>query len=55
MVSVLTQAGSAMYEQAAASNAGGEADGGGASAGASSDDEETVDAEFREVGGEDKA
>ncbi|MDQ2655397.1 MAG: molecular chaperone DnaK [Chloroflexota bacterium] len=55
MVSVLTQAGSAMYEQAAASDAGGEADGGGASAGASSDDEETVDAEFREVGGEDKA
>ena len=55
MVSVLTQAGSAMYEQAAASNAGSDADEGGASSGGGSDDDETVDAEFREVGGEDKA
>jgi hypothetical protein len=55
MVSVLTQAGSAMYEQAAASNAGGAEDGGSASSGGGSDDDETVDAEFREVGGEDKA
>ncbi|MCA9880904.1 MAG: Hsp70 family protein, partial [Thermomicrobiales bacterium] len=54
MVSVLTQAGTAMYEQAAASNAGGEP-GGGAAPGSGSDDEETVDAEFREVGGEDRA
>jgi molecular chaperone DnaK len=57
MVSVLTQAGTAMYEQAAASNAasdGADGAGPGAGAGGSSDDEETVDAEFREVGAEDR-
>lgn len=54
MVSVLTQAGSAMYEQAAASNAGNDGADGASAGGSSSDDDETVDAEFREVGGEDK-
>ncbi|MCA9876291.1 MAG: Hsp70 family protein, partial [Thermomicrobiales bacterium] len=53
MVNVLTQAGSAMYEQAAASGADAEASDSGSGAG--SDDDETVDAEFREVGGEDKS
>ncbi len=58
MVSVLTQAGAAMYEQASASGAGSDgADGastGSGGASGSSDDDETVDAEFREVGAEDR-
>ena len=54
MVNALTQAGTAMYEQAAASNPGEASDGGAGAGAGGSDDEETVDAEFREVGGEDK-
>ncbi|MFT4039941.1 MAG: molecular chaperone DnaK [Thermomicrobiales bacterium] len=54
MVNALTQAGSAMYEQAAASNPGDAGDGGAGASAGGSDDDETVDAEFREVGGEDK-
>ena len=50
MVQTLTQAGSAMYEQGAAEGA--EASSNGAEPGAASGDEETVDAEFREVGGQ---
>lgn len=54
MVQTLTQAGSAMYEQQSAAE-GPEASSNGAEPGAGSGDDETVDAEFREVGGQDKA
>jgi molecular chaperone DnaK len=50
MVQVLTQAGTAMYEQAGAAAPG--ADGAGPEADAGEASDETVDAEFREVGGQ---
>jgi molecular chaperone DnaK len=51
MVQTLTQAGSAMYAQQDAAQ-GEEPSSNGAGPGAASGDEETVDAEFREVGGQ---
>jgi molecular chaperone DnaK len=52
MVQTLTQVGTAMYAQAG--DAGGpDMSGNGAEPGAGAEDEETVDAEFREVGGQD--
>jgi molecular chaperone DnaK len=50
MVQVLTQAGTAMYEQAGAAAPG--ADGAGPEADTGEGSDETVDAEFREVGGQ---
>jgi molecular chaperone DnaK len=52
MVQTLTQVGSSMYEQAGAAP-GADMGGNGAEPGAGAEDEETVDAEFREVGGQD--
>jgi molecular chaperone DnaK len=51
MVQTLTQAGSAMYEQQGAAE-GPEASSNGAGPGAAEGEDETVDAEFREVGGQ---
>ena len=56
MVQTLTQVGTSMYEQAGAAGAP-DMSGNGASpdgAGPQEADEETVDAEFREVGGQDR-
>src|SRR5215204_2644882 len=53
MVQSLTQVGTSMYEQAGAAGAD-MSDNGASPDGASADDEETVDAEFREVGGEER-
>jgi molecular chaperone DnaK len=53
MVQTLTQAGSAMYEQQGAAE-GPEASSNGAGPGAAEGEDETVDAEFREVGGEER-
>ena len=55
MVQTLTQVGTAMYEQASATPPGADmSDNGAEPEGETADDEETVDAEFREVGGEDR-
>jgi molecular chaperone DnaK len=54
MVQILTQAGTAMYEQAGAAGADMGGNGAGPDGAAEPEDEETVDAEFREVGGEDR-
>ena len=55
MVQTLTQAGASMYEQAGAGAPGADMSGNGAGPdGAADEDEETVDAEFREVGGEER-
>jgi molecular chaperone DnaK len=53
MVQSLTQVGTSMYEQAGAAGTD-MSDNGASPDGASAEDEETVDAEFREVGGEER-
>ena len=54
MVQTLTQVGTSMYEQAGAPGADMGGNGAGPAGAAEPEDEETVDAEFREVGGEDR-
>jgi molecular chaperone DnaK len=56
MVQTLTQVGTSMYEQAGPADGGPDMSGNGASpdGAAEPEDEETVDAEFREVGGEER-
>jgi molecular chaperone DnaK len=54
MVQSLTQVGTSMYEQAGAAGADMSDNGASPDGGAGAEDEETVDAEFREVGGEER-
>jgi molecular chaperone DnaK len=54
MVQTLTQAGTSMYEAAGAAGPDMGGNGAGSAAPSGPEDEETVDAEFREVGGEDR-
>jgi molecular chaperone DnaK len=54
MVQTLTQAGTSMYEAAGAAGPDMGGNGAGPDGAAEPEDEETVDAEFREVGGEDR-
>jgi molecular chaperone DnaK len=55
MVQSLTQVGTSMYEQAGAAGADMSDNGASPDGSADAEDEETVDAEFREVGGEERA
>jgi len=54
MVQSLTQVGTSMYEQAGAAGADMSDNGAGPDGSAGAEDDETVDAEFREVGGEER-
>jgi molecular chaperone DnaK len=54
MVQSLTQVGASMYEQAGAAGADMSDNGASPDGAAGTEDEETVDAEFREVGGEER-